>query len=223
VAQNANFCLELGVGWVKSDPGELLMNKQTMCSGVGVLGFSVTLLLSVQAKANLMGSTLSWQYFASGGPYIGGDGTPEGGTFVVNGGIGDTFMPGITVAYFNILADADSITFDYSVSTVVGMWDPSQISLPPTIHNGIAINLESGPAFLAVTVNPATNMIGFDASRISFTPNQIQVDWQNLAFDTSTIVKLDVITVPAPTAAPILTVGIALMNVRRRRRCDGSL
>jgi hypothetical protein len=110
---------------------------------------------------------------------------------VVNGGEGGAF-PG----YFSILAGANSITFNYSIynGATPPTWNSSPISLPPTIHNGIAINMEAGPAFLEVGIDPATNMVGFDASRISFTGNQIQVDWENLSFTTDTIVKLDVIT-----------------------------
>jgi hypothetical protein len=78
-------------------------------------------------------------------------------------------------SYFNILGKPRSITFDYSPSSG-GTWSASGLSLPPTIYNGIAIDMVSGPPFTSVTVDPATNMVGFDASHISFTANQIQVD-----------------------------------------------
>ncbi len=59
----------------------------------------------------------------------------------------------------------------------------------------------NGPVFEAqtpitpissVSINPATNMIGLDASRISFTPNSVSINWNGLGFDTTTVVSLDV-------------------------------
>lgn len=171
-------------------------------------------LLAAKAEADWFGSTVAWQYYAFGGPY-----TFEGetsGTFVVDGGIGGTFIGGSDYLYFNIVADATSLTFDYSIATGVDEWDSSELSLPPTIHNGIAIDVVSGPALAEVTINPATNMTGFDASRISFTANQIQVDWENLGFVTSTIVRLDVVTVPEPGSVILFGSCLAAIAVRRR-------
>jgi hypothetical protein len=136
-----------------------------------------------------LGSTMSWQYYAYGGAY---EGVQSSGEFTDNGGVGGTFIDGAGTTYFNIIADDSSVTFNYSVEDYPpGDWSPSGLSLPPTIYSGIAVNIVSGPPLTSVTIDPSTNMAGFDASRLSFTPTQIQVDWQNLSFDTSTIVKLD--------------------------------
>jgi hypothetical protein len=135
---------------------------------------------------------MSWQYYAYGGPYNAYGVTS--GTFIANGGVVGTFIGGSPFLYFNIIADNTSITFDYSTYKGATVWSPSPLSLPPTIYNGIAINVLSGPPIQSVNINPATNMIGFNTSRISFTSSQIQVDWQNLPFNTSTIVKLDINT-----------------------------
>jgi hypothetical protein len=137
------------------------------------------------ANGGLLGATISWQYYFDGGAW------QSPGRFEVNGGAGGKFEKTGT-SYFVILADNNSITFNYSIEQGDGPWSSSALSLAPTIHNGIAINMVSGPAFSTVTIDPATNMAGFDASRISFTDDQIQVDWQNLAFNPHTIVKLDV-------------------------------
>lgn len=184
-----------------------------------LLALGVATLLSVPAKADLIGSTLSWQYYAFGGVLVGVNG-PEGGTFVDNGGIGGTFETDPSEPqYFNIIADGSSITFDYSPATA-GTWTLSQLSLAPTIYNGIAIDMVSGPAFDSVTIDPATNMVGFDASRFSFTGNEIQVDWQGLSYDASTIVKLDINStpVPEPKAGLLLATGLAALVVVERLR-----
>jgi hypothetical protein len=46
--------------------------------------------------------------------------------------------------------------------------------------------------FKSVTINPATNMAGFDSSRITFDANHIWVNWQGLSFDANTVVSLDI-------------------------------
>ena len=174
-------------------------------------------MLSVPAHADLLGSTLSWQYYAYGGAYSYSGGQTSG-TFVDNGGVGGEFIGGAGPHYFNIIADGSSITFDYSVDSVgASTWSPSSLSLGPTIYNGIAIDMVSGPAFSSVTIDAATNMAGFDSSRISFTGNEIQVDWQNLNFDSSTIVKLDVNSVPEPSAYALLACALAALLVCKRR------
>src|SRR2546421_10340592 len=78
----------------------------------------------------------------------------------------------------------------------------------------------SGPAFTSLTIDPSTNMAGFDASRISFTSSQIQVDWQNLPFNSGTLVKLNLVPGPPPVPVPpsiILSVtgilGVGLYSV----------
>ena len=35
-------------------------------------------------------------------------------------------------------------------------------------------------------------MVGLNKKHVSFTANEIQIDWQKLSYDSSTIVKLDV-------------------------------
>jgi len=182
-----------------------------------VLAFCVlfAVVCATPVRAALLGSTLSWQYYAYGGPYT----TPGGqtsGTFVDNGGVGGTFIGGTSQLYFNILADNTSITFDYSIAPVgPGQWSPSDLSLAPTIHNGIAINMVSGPAFASVTIDPASNMSGFDSSRFSFTSSPIQVDWQNLPFSPSTVLKLDINTVPEPSMFALLGLGAAVLIISR--------
>jgi len=186
------------------------------------LSLCVALLLPRPCKADLLGATLGWQYYSYGGVYTYPGGTTSG-TFVDNGSVGGTFIGGTSYLYFNIIADATSITFDYSIESFGPggtTWSPSALSLTPTIYNGIAINLLAGPSFTSLTIDPATNMAGFNASDISFTADQIQVNWANLPFDASTIVKLDVGSgpvVPEPSTVFLLSSGVAALGFWRRR------
>jgi hypothetical protein len=193
----------------------------------GVVFFCAIVLLATPVKADLIASDLtglnmSWQYYAYGGAYT-HSGYRTAGTFVVpsGGGIVGTFDP-----YFNIIANSTSITFAYMASDT---WANSTLSLGPTIYNGIAIDmLTVGGIFSSVTIDPSTNMAGFDASRLSFTNGEIQVDWAGLSFNSGTILKLDIVDdrpgegggntiVPEPTTMLLLGLGLIGVAVVRRR------
>jgi hypothetical protein len=77
--------------------------------------------------------------------------------------------------------------------------------------------------FGSVTINPATNMVGFDASRISFDADHIWVDFVGLTGDSSTVVVLDIgpAAVPEPSTAFLLATGTALLAGFRRLRKRG--
>jgi hypothetical protein len=206
-------------------------------SGLFVLFLSVAGLLPVTANAGLLGSDLGWQYYAGGGalPTAVGDvpvpGSVTSGSFIDSGGLGGEFIePTLNdtepdaLPVFDIYADDTTITFDYSVSTP-SSWSSSPLSLTPTIYNGIAINLLSAGSFASVSIDSATNMVDFDASDLSFTDDQIQVNWADLDFDTSTVVTLDVTyseisAVPEPGTCSLIIPSLlsAGLAVSRRGR-----
>ena len=202
-------------------------------NGLFVLAMWVAGPMSARADADMMGSTLEWRYYAGGGalpPSIVGlpiEGGVTGGSFVDNGGIGGEFIEPTDdgpLPVFDIEADGTTITFDYSVSTP-SLWSSSPFSLTPTIYNGIAIDLLSAGSFVGVSVDPVTNMAGFGASNVSFTSDQIEVDWQGLAFATSTAVTLDVnystsgsVTAPEPGMCGLVFVSLSLVGAAWQRR-----
>jgi hypothetical protein len=73
-------------------------------------------------------------------------------------------------------------------------------------------------AIFSVTINASTNMVGFDASRITFDADNIYVNFQGLSYTADTIVSLDVSdgesAVPEPASiavwSAIACVGSAL-------------
>lgn len=64
----------------------------------------------------------------------------------------------------------------------------------PNTHNGPIFTDINGtiPTITGVTVNAATNMLMFAASRVSFTADSVTVNLQGLPFTPATIVSLDV-------------------------------
>ena len=174
------------------------MRKLLICT----IGF---VLLSLPVRADITGDQLQWVYYAYGGLY------ETGNTWTVPGSGGSIGPVCCFVNYFDIDSDATSITFDYSRTTMPDTWAASILSLSPTIYNGIAINLISGGPFTSVSIDPATNMVGFNGSDLSFTGNQIQVNWASLPWTSSTIVKLDVNSSSTTVPEPATLISVALM------------
>ena len=78
------------------------------------------------------------------------------------------------------------------------------------------------PSFTDVSINAATNMTGFNTSRITFDADHIWVDWQSLSRDANTVVSLDINSggVPEPSTLAIWSL-LALCGIgygwRRRK------
>jgi len=203
-------------------------------NGLFVLVLSALGLMQASARAGLIGSAFDWQYYAGGDALsASAPGSVTGGSFVDDGGIGGTFIAPTSngpLTIFNIVSDDTSIAFDYSVyqydpGSPVGGWTSSPLSLSPTIFNGIAIDLSSAGSFGSVSLDLATNMAGFGESDFSSSGNQIQIDWQGLAFETSTVVKFDVSLAesdPAPEPGTASLIFLSLLSAAaafgRRRR-----
>lgn len=108
----------------------------------------------------------------------------------------------------------NQITNDYLAQ---GVWDN-------TSFNGYHIfDVYSDiDAFLSVTINPLTSMAGLDSSRITFDDNYIWVNWAGLAFDSNTLVVLDInaneSTIPEPSTLLLLGAGLAGVAALRMMR-----
>jgi hypothetical protein len=191
--------------------------------GLLAIGLVAAGLAPQTAKADMIGSTFGWQYYGGGSAYNPDTGGSEtSGVFTDNGGAGGSFIEPGPLEVFDIEADGDTITFDYSPDTTIGPWSSSPLSLAPTIYNGVAITLLSPGSWDSVTIDPATNMAGFGTSNFSFTDNQIEIDWQDLPFSNSTIVTLDVgfeSATPEPgTLSLMLLLSLAISFCAARRR-----
>lgn len=158
------------------------------------------------SSALMLGNTVQYQYLyptinsnynnASNGNYLVGPGIEVAniadGTGTVD--ISDT----------NILADFNRSTYWFNSS-----------------FNGFRITDIFGAisAFTSVTINPITNMAGFDASRITFDADHIWVNWRGLGFDANTIVSLDVNgSAPVPEPSTLLLLGSGILGLVYARK-----
>lgn len=110
-----------------------------------------------------------------------------------------------------------------TISSVPGQ-GPTQ--LLPAAFNGYRIYDVGGtlPGFVTVTVNAATNLPGFDATRVSFDADNVFVNLQDLVLLPGEIVLLDIgfaSTVPEPATVGLVATGLVVVGAAARRRRRG--
>lgn len=172
---------------------------------------AVTLALGlsgISQAALLDGKTVNYQYYfpGLGSPY----GNAANGDYVVGAGVE---VSNIADGRGTLDISDSNLYIDYAnASSWVG-----------AAFNGFVITdiLNDISDFTGVTINAATNLVGFDLSRISFDNNQIWVNWQGLSFDANTIVSLDLQggQVPEPESLALFGLGvIALVGSLKKRK-----
>jgi hypothetical protein len=138
-----------------------------------------------------------------------------------------SFTVGAGVETVGDVEGVTTISVDFAASTLTLVLNTI---LPGPAWTATAFN---GPVFTAngplgiagASVNGATNLAGFDASRVSFTGSTIQVNWQGLSYTSGSQVALDFafVPVPEPASLGLFGVGVAgLLAMRRRRGAPAS-
>lgn len=169
--------------------------------------------LSGGAHASLIGDTISWQYYAYGGAYVGA-GSPG---FFTPGVSTDAFED-VSAHYFTIGGNASQIIVDEFGG--VSPWSPSEVSLDEAglfVRNGFVLGSFDAP-IANVWVDGTTSMVGFDSSRVTFTAAAIAVDWAEVGFAPQSRLVLNVTLVPEPAAWALMAAGLAGIGWMRRRQ-----
>ena len=174
---------------------------------------AASLALNPGAQAGLTGDTISWQYYAYGGPYLGA-GSPG---FFTPGVSSDAFEDA-SAHYFTIRGNDTQIILDEFGG--VSPWSPSEVSLDEAglfVRNGFVLGSFDAP-IANVWVDPTSSMVGFDSSRVTFTAAAIAVDWAEVGFAPQSQLVLNVTLVPEPAAWVLMAAGLAGIGVMRRRQ-----
>jgi hypothetical protein len=122
------------------------------------------------------------------------------------GGSGATFDG---MGYFDILVTGSKIVADYK----------SQATWSTASFNGFVLT-DLTKLFPSVSLNAATNLAGFDASRFYVNGNSIFVNWNGLSFNQNSQVVFDVQStgVPEPLTLSLLAIGLLGIGATRRRK-----
>lgn len=105
-----------------------------------------------------------------------------------------------------------NILFDFTSSAGFGF----------ASFNGFRISDYTGTVddFTNISINSITNMFGFDLSRVSFTADTIDMNFQGLGVNADTFVGLDVdgVSVIAPAPFVLLSLGLVGIGAATKRR-----
>jgi hypothetical protein len=88
-----------------------------------------------------------------------------------------------------------SFLFAATEASALRSWSSSQVSLNQNglfIENGNLLTFANASSIAAVSVDAATNMVGFGAGNVTFNAGNVAVNWPELSFDGNTRVVLDV-------------------------------
>jgi len=116
----------------------------------------------------------------------------------------------------HLLVDFADDTLDITLTTVL-----SSPTWQTQVFNGLIFTSALPHDIATATVDGSTTMVGFDNTRISFTSNEILVNWSGLSYVNGTTLKINfTFAEPIPEPASGLLVGGGLLGlafVRRKR------
>jgi hypothetical protein len=154
---------------------------------------------AAHAYAGLIGSEVTSQYYAYGGPYN-AQGSPV--SFTANGTVQQTFCSACQEGYNLTITDH---VIEYVLFGAGGDWSTSITSLDSDglyIANGNLLTF-SGVTITGVTLDPSSDVPGFTAANVTFNANNVAIDWAGLSgIAPGDQVFLDVTTAPSTAPEP---------------------
>jgi hypothetical protein len=201
-------------------------NKKTVVAvtnrfrAVSLVACAFAALPTVGNALNLLGSTVTSQYYAFGDAY-GFGGSPA--TFIVDGTVQQTFC-----AYaacdkgFTLRITSNRIIYTF-FTPEPWFWSTGVVSLDSDglyIENGNLLTF-SDTLLQGISLDePHTDMPGFTASNITFNDHSIAINWAGLSgWEDGQQVVLKT-KVPEPNALALLAIGLAGLGFSRRRKVD---
>jgi len=132
---------------------------------------------------------------------------------VVGTGVEVPDAPPFSTLVIDVSSGSPSILFDFG--------DLREAVFGRATFNGFRFSDYTGTlsTFTGVSINGITNMVGFDASRVTVTADSIDVNFESLSWDgDGTFVALDLASasVPEPTTSILLGLGLLAVALRRR-------
>jgi hypothetical protein len=113
----------------------------------------------------------------------------------------------------HLLVDFGDDTMNIALDTILNspMWSHAAC-------NGMIFTSALPHDIASATVDGSTTMAGFDNSRVSFTSNQILVNWAGLSYSDDTTVKVNFTFVPEPGGTLLVGCGLIGLVFARSKR-----
>jgi hypothetical protein len=170
---------------------------------------ALTLSAFGSAHAGLIGTSLTATYQTPtlGAVYSQSSWTPS--TFVVGAG---QETDGLIEDVTHLLVDFTDNSLTITLRTVLST--PTWNAVP---FNGPVFDSATPLDIASVTVDPATTMAGFDASRVTAGANEIAIDWNGLSYVDGTVVRIDFsfASVPEPVSISLFALSLASLAAAR--------
>jgi hypothetical protein len=184
------------------------MNKSFRNVAIGIFVIFCGLApLSNQAYADLMGETFDVAYRYPNGWTEYDRASFEPPTFVVGSGqeTSGSIEGGVTTIDVDFTGTTLSIVLDTLLSNPA--WNGATF-------NGLMFTLHPLNHYIATAqVGAGTTLAGFDDSRVTFTDDQIGINWQGLSYTDGSSVEIDFtfnpVPVPEPSTLALVVIGLA--------------